>query len=147
MQQYDKILVAVDLTDDAVKILNAAKPYSTGNGEQLVVVYVLEPMAAAYPFDTHMIDLAKVQAKAEESAQAQLKKYCDAADIANAEQYVLIGNPAAAIKNKAPEVGAELVILGSHGTSGWKLLLGSTANSVLHGAECDVLTVRIGGDG
>jgi universal stress protein A len=36
------------------------------------------------------------------------------------------------------------VVLGTHGQKGVQILLGSTANSVLHGANCDVLVVRVG---
>jgi len=40
--------------------------------------------------------------------------------------------------------GADLIIIGSHARTGVKrLMLGSTANAVLHGAPCDVLVVRI----
>ena len=39
---------------------------------------------------------------------------------------------------------ADLIVIGSHGRSGWKLLLGSTANKVLHGSHCDILTVHVG---
>ncbi|MGB1202845.1 MAG: universal stress protein [Alloalcanivorax venustensis] len=38
---------------------------------------------------------------------------------------------------------ADLIVLGSHGKHGIRLLLGSTANAVLHRATCDVLAVRI----
>jgi len=38
---------------------------------------------------------------------------------------------------------ADLIVVGSHGRHGLSLLLGSTANAVLHGAPCDVLAVRI----
>ena len=34
-------------------------------------------------------------------------------------------------------------MVGSHGRHGLALLLGSTANDVLHGAPCDVLAVRL----
>ena len=44
----------------------------------------------------------------------------------------------------AREQGADLIIVGSHGRHGLALLLGSTANGVLHGASCDVLAVRVG---
>lgn len=37
----------------------------------------------------------------------------------------------------------DLIILGSHGKHGVALLLGSTADGVLHHAQCDVLAVRI----
>ena len=47
------------------------------------------------------------------------------------------------ILDAALEINADLIVTGSHGTHGVRLLLGSTANSVLHGANCDVLAVRI----
>jgi len=37
----------------------------------------------------------------------------------------------------------DLIIVGSHGRHGWRLVLGSTANAVLHGARCDVLAARV----
>jgi len=37
----------------------------------------------------------------------------------------------------------DLIVLGTHGQKGVQLLLGTTANSVLHGSNCDVLAVRI----
>ena len=41
---------------------------------------------------------------------------------------------------------ADLIVLGSHGRHGLALLLGSTANGVLHHAKCDVLAVRLKDD-
>jgi universal stress protein A len=38
------------------------------------------------------------------------------------------------------------VVVGSHGRHGLALLLGSTANGVLHGSPTDVLAVRVGSD-
>jgi universal stress protein A len=46
----------------------------------------------------------------------------------------------------ADESNADLIVLGTHGRSGIRLLLGSTANAVLHGAKQDVLAVRIHND-
>jgi universal stress protein A len=40
----------------------------------------------------------------------------------------------------------DLIVLGSHGRHGLALLLGSTANSVLHNASCDVMAVRLRDD-
>ena len=37
----------------------------------------------------------------------------------------------------------DLIVVGSHGRHGLALLLGSTANDVLHGAPCDVLAVHL----
>jgi len=56
----------------------------------------------------------------------------------------LLGAPAPEIRSLAEEIGADAIVIGSHGHSGWKILLGSTAIKVLHGAHCDVLTVHVG---
>ena len=58
--------------------------------------------------------------------------------------HTLLGAPAPEIRNLASEIGADAIVMGSHGHSGWKILLGSTAIKVLHGATCDVLTVHVG---
>ena len=44
----------------------------------------------------------------------------------------------------AEEQSVDLIIIGSHGRHGLALLLGSTANAVLHHAKIDVLAVRVG---
>ena len=54
-----------------------------------------------------------------------------------------IGSPKAEIIRIAEDMGADLIVVGSHGRHGIALLLGSTAASVVHHAKCDVLAVRL----
>jgi universal stress protein A len=56
---------------------------------------------------------------------------------------VLIGSPAVEIRELAASLGVDLIVIGTHGKHGLGLLLGSTANAVLHGVPCDVLAVKI----
>ena len=56
---------------------------------------------------------------------------------------VVQGNTRREILRVAEENQVDLIVLGSHGREGIQLLLGSTANAVLHGAPCDVLAVRV----
>jgi universal stress protein A len=51
--------------------------------------------------------------------------------------------PGPEIVRVAEEESADLIIVGSHGRHGLALLLGSTANNVLHHAPCDVMAVRL----
>jgi universal stress protein A len=44
----------------------------------------------------------------------------------------------------AKENDIDCIVLVTQGQAGIQLLLGSTANGVLHGVSCDVLTVRVG---
>src|SRR5262249_22197666 len=53
------------------------------------------------------------------------------------------GVPAAKILEVAARLGTDLIVMGTHGRTGISaLLLGSTAQSVLHGAQVPVLLVR-----
>ena len=54
-----------------------------------------------------------------------------------------IGVPKREILRVAQEQDVDLILLGSHGRHGIELILGSTANAVLHHADCDVLAVRL----
>ena len=56
---------------------------------------------------------------------------------------VEIGSPADEIHHMAEKLNADLIVIGTHGQSGLRLLLGSTANAVLHGVKRDVLAVKI----
>jgi universal stress protein A len=59
------------------------------------------------------------------------------------QRYIVTGHTESEIHRVAKEISADLIIVGSHGRHGLALLLGSTANGVLHGATCDVLAVRV----
>ncbi|MFB3104756.1 MAG: universal stress protein, partial [Pseudomonadales bacterium] len=59
-------------------------------------------------------------------------------------QYLIFGRPESEIHRIAESKEADIIVVGSHGRHGLALLLGSTANGVLHGAKCDVLAVRVG---
>lgn len=54
-----------------------------------------------------------------------------------------IGDPAAEILGLAEEVGAEFIVIGSHGRTGVKrLLLGSVSEAVVRAARCAVIVAR-----
>jgi nucleotide-binding universal stress UspA family protein len=53
------------------------------------------------------------------------------------------GMPAEAIVAAAKEEGCEMIVMGTHGRTGFKhLMLGSVAEQVVRAAPCPVLTVR-----
>jgi nucleotide-binding universal stress UspA family protein len=55
-----------------------------------------------------------------------------------------IGQPVREILDLAEEIGADLIVIGSHGRGAvGRLLLGSVSTAVLHGARCPVLVVRV----
>lgn len=57
---------------------------------------------------------------------------------------VQYGEPRAVILDEAKKRQADLVSIGTHGRTGLsRLLLGSVAEAVIRGAECDVLVARL----
>jgi len=144
MSTYNNLLVAIDLSNESDKVIERARQLADGDAGKLSLVHVVEPVAAAYPIDAYAINMSKLQEEAMTIATERLADIGKAHGIPAERQHALVGSAAVEIRAKAEELGADLVVIGSHGRAGWKLLLGSTANKVLHGAHCDILTVRVG---
>ncbi|MDY6841060.1 MAG: universal stress protein [Pseudomonadota bacterium] len=142
MSTYKKMLVAIDLTEEAPQVLNKAKAMSEVHGARLMLVHVIEPVGYAYGGDIPM-DLTELQDQLDKAAREQLGTYGDQYGVTKDNQVVTVGRPESEIHRLAKDQEVDLVIVGSHGRKGFQLLLGSTANGVLHGTECDVLAVRI----
>ncbi|HTN33985.1 MAG TPA: universal stress protein [Marinobacter sp.] len=142
MPAYRKMLVAIDLTEEAPQVLARAKIMSEAHSAELMLAHVVEPVGYAYGGDIPM-DLTELQHQLDKAAREQLSRYGDEYGVAKESQIVAIGRPESEIHRLAKEHAVDLVIVGSHGRKGLQLLLGSTANGVLHGTECDVLAVRI----
>lgn len=143
MANYRKILVAIDLTDEARQVLDRALAIAENHSAELMLIHVIEPVGYAYGGDIPM-DLTDLQTQLDEKARAELKIYGEKYGIGKENQHVLVGRPEAEVHRLAEEdKEIDLVVVGSHGRHGIQLLLGSTANGILHGATCDVLAVRI----
>jgi len=140
---YNKILVAVDLSNDSLKVIEAAARLA-GDTAKLHLVHVVEPVAAAYSMDIYAVNISELQQEAINFAEERLAKLGNKINAKEDHIHTLLGAPAPEVRSLAEEIGADVIVIGSHGHSGWKILLGSTANKVLHGATCDVLTVHVG---
>ncbi|MEQ9547511.1 MAG: universal stress protein [Marinobacter sp.] len=142
MSTYQKMLVAIDLTEEAPQVLNKAQEISKAHGSELLLVHVVEPVGYAYGGDIPM-DLTELQDQLDKAAREQLATYGKQYGVDPNNQVITVGRPESEIHRLAKEQDVDLIIVGSHGRKGFQLLLGSTANGVLHGTECDVLAVRI----
>ena len=142
MSDYRDILVAIDLTEEAPQVLARASRLAELYGAQLHLIHVVEPVGYAYGGDLPL-DLSDLQRQLEDNAATKLAEYGREYGIAESDQEIIVGRPGNEVKKKAKERGSDLIVVGSHGRHGIQLLLGSTANSILHGAEMDVLAIRV----
>lgn len=142
MANYKHILLAVDLSDEAEQVVNRGKSLSELEGARLSIVHVIEPISFTYGGDIPL-DFSGVQDEIQKQAKLQLAELSKPLGIDAQSQHLILGRPETEIHNTAVEIGADLIVVGSHGRHGLALIFGSTANGVLHGAACDVLAVRV----
>lgn len=146
-EYYKHVLVAVDLTRDSGLVLARAIRIAQRNQDARVsIIHTLEPLGFAYGGDIPM-DLTSIQDQLDGHAKDRLAEVADPYGIAREDQHVVVGMPDAEIHRFAAERKVDLIVVGSHGRTGFALLLGSTSTGVLHGAKCDVLAVRVGAEG
>tara|TARA_B100001105_G_C22354260_1_gene427212 strand:+ start:149 stop:586 length:438 start_codon:yes stop_codon:yes gene_type:complete len=140
---FTHILIAVDLTEDARNVAKKACALRTVFDCKLSCTHVIEPLSLAYGGDVPM-DLSTIQDQIQDTAKSQLQEFATGLNIPRENQYLVFGRPETEIHSLASEINVDLIVVGSHGRHGLALLLGSTANGVLHGSPCDVLAVRVG---
>lgn len=145
MVVYPRILLAVDLSDESDQLIEKTRTIASNNNAELHVIHVIEPLSFAYGGDVPM-DLSTTQDQLSEHATTNLAQFCQKLEYPVSEQLVITGHTESEIHRIAEEKNCDLIVVGSHGRHGLALLLGSTANGVLHGAPCDVLAVRVFSD-
>ena len=145
MSNYKSVLVAVDLNPDNKSVIEKAREICESNSATMHLIHVVEPIS--YGYSDGMMSwsdgLISVEASIRDDARRKLTEMAGELSVAPEFQHFRSGRASAEIHDVATELDIDLIILGTHGQAGLQLLLGSTANAVLHGATCDVLAVRI----
>jgi universal stress protein A len=143
MSAYKKILAAVDFSTDSLPICNKAVLLATQHAAELHLVNVMEPIVAGYAAEVMSIDIAGIQAEAQEHARKALNELGGRIGVPPERLHTVLGQPAREIRETAKSLGADLIVMGGHGKHGLDLLLGSVSSSVTHGVTCDLLIVRM----
>ncbi|MCX7101981.1 MAG: universal stress protein [Methylobacter sp.] len=144
MDNYKHILLAADFSEHGENVAARARDLADKFQAKLSIVHVMDNLLitdSAYgstiPFD---LDLT---AELMTVAKKRLCKLAEQLNIPEESRFMETGSPKLEIIRVAEENKADLIVVGSHGRHGFALLLGSTANGVVHHASCDVLAVRL----
>lgn len=140
-----KILVPIDLSETSAQALPYASALARQFDAKIILLYVIEPVAISPVF----WDLLPLPENTDQTAELAVKAQLDqlgrevfAAEVP-ARTLVANGVPHEEITKAAKSLGADLIILSTHGHTGLKhVLLGSTAERVVRHATCPVLVVR-----
>jgi universal stress protein A len=137
---YKHILFATDLTDDTDYIIAKVRGLRGYTGAKLSLIHVVEPLPG---YSYAYLGIEDIEGQLIEESKTALARLGAELSVDSKDMWVEVGPTKSKILDVAQDVGADLIICGSHGRHGLSLLLGSTANAILHGAKCDVLTVRL----
>jgi len=147
MSKPFKIVVPTDFSDASLAVMDWVKKLCAGNDAEIhCVTAVHQPMiympmmsgtaAAPAPSTDQLVSLSQ---QSLDTFVANHMGGLGATRIAK----VLVGRPANEIIDYAAEINADIIVIATRGHSRLAhALLGSTAEGVVRGAQCPVMTVR-----
>lgn len=132
----EKVVVPVDFSQQSFEAVRAAIEHA-GSAERVHVVHVLIPLPVTAP--GVIWDAISPQSRREHAQEALDLEL----GIEGLNFHLPIGDAGTEIAHVADAIGADLVVMPSHGREGLtRLLLGSVADRVIRLAHCPVLVLR-----
>lgn len=138
---YTTILHATDLSENHFDICKQAVEIANCFGAKLHLLHVIEPPPSLQLAQS--LGFAEVPTPSKEDALTVMKLLGEALNIPPEQQHVEIGSTKQHVLDMVKELGANLIIIGSHTPNALPAFLGSTAHAIVHRADCDVLTLRV----
>jgi nucleotide-binding universal stress UspA family protein len=145
MGRYKQLLVAVDFSEPSIKALQTALEVSRELQAGVSIVHFVPMRIMDLGMEGGVDFIEEVHQKELAEAGLKLEKFISehAGGDAGLRQFLRTGEPAVETGALATEIGADMIVIGTHGRSGLKhLLLGSVAESILKSASVPVLCVR-----
>lgn len=138
---FQRVLIALDESALAAHAVEVGADLAKALNAQAALVYVVEPALAYAPESG--VPPAEMVAALKREGQAYIAVAAQRLGNPSPWHFLREGKPADEIVSAAREWNADLIVIGSHGRSGVsRLVLGSTAESVLRHAPCPVVVVK-----
>lgn len=144
MNDYQHILLAADFSSHGDYVASRAQRLAEIYGARLSIIHVVDNIPMPDTAYGTVIPLNEDSSyELLEAKKFRLMQLGDQLGIDSSRRWMVWGVPGQEIVQMAGQEQIDLIIVGSHGRHGLALLLGSTANGVLHHAKCDVLAIRL----
>jgi len=146
MKPFNKILTAIDFSENSDYAFDYALTLAKQFDSQLTILHVINEPVDLRGFYVPHISFEQLEKEIEEGAEKMMAKFCSSkmGDFTNFTTSIVTGIPYEEIIRSAREAAASLIVLGTHGRTGLDhLIFGSTAERVVRGASCPVLTIRL----
>ncbi len=149
MKQFEKILVAVDFSDNSSYAFDYALSLAKQFNSELLLLHVINEPVDLRGFYVPHISFEQLEKEIAAGAAIMMEQFCQEKmqGYSNYKTAIVTGTPFDEIIRKASEFEASLVVIGTHGRTGLDhIIFGSTAERVVRGAACPVLTIRLPDD-
>jgi len=142
MTAYRQILVAIDLSEEsraiAARSVELARPWQA----QVRLLHVIE-FVPVEPMSDALVPMVQIDEQMMARAREQIESLAATLGLGADSCRVTSGNVKGEILRQARELGADLIVLGARERHGLSILVNLTEDTVLHGAPCDVLAMRM----
>jgi universal stress protein A len=142
MPGYLRILAAIDLTEDSRAVARRAIDIAASSGGSVHLLHVVEFMPVEPMSDT-LAPMMPVDDDLLERARHRISALAAELSLPVGACSVEVGSAKGEILRVARARNADLIVLGSRERHGLSILVNYTEDTVLHGAPCDVLAVRV----
>jgi universal stress protein A len=142
MADYQRILTAVDLNDQSAAVVAKAAELAAQWHAQLTLLHVVE-FVPIEPMSDALVPAMQVDDQLIHRAQERIQALARAVGLADQCCRVATGNVKTEVLRLARESRADLILLGSRERHGLSILVNLVEDTVLHGAPCDVLAIRV----
>jgi universal stress protein A len=141
----DKVLVAIELADLPAQFVLHKALAACPVEARLEVVHVVDPASITYSIDPTMTGqiYQDLYEQTMANAQARLVEICVPLGIGMDQLHIRYGRVAHEVHALLSEGNFDTCMIGSHGYSGWRRVLGSKASSILHGTPVDTWVFRL----
>jgi nucleotide-binding universal stress UspA family protein len=138
------ILVRTDFSEPATRALRYASTLAQESGAHLLVLYA-DTFEIPIDYTTTAAQVALGSQQLAENAREELQTYTElhVGTQVPFDVRVVINKPVTAILDQMRETGADLIVMATHGRSGFRrLMVGSVTDAIVRTATVPVLTVN-----
>ncbi|WP_158970311.1 universal stress protein [Paraglaciecola sp. L3A3] len=130
---YQTILCPIEASKEGEEVLAKAAGLAKLCNAKLFVINVIPQNMLPKDYQKELM----------EDVIPKMEELCAKYSVPKKNRFVKVGKPYEHICTLAKKKDVDLIMIGTHSKRGLKALLGSTANSVVNYATCDVTLIKI----
>lgn len=149
IQEINTVVTPVDFSDNSRLIAQSSAYLAAKFSASVHLLFIVQNFEEYSGFFVPNLSIPGFEGDLLESAEKKMASFCGelqghGRDLGTALYHkVLLGDVGEKIVEYAEEIGADLIVMGTHGYKGLeKIMFGSVADKVVRAASCPVMTIN-----